>query len=49
MKLSLEREEVLAAIIAFEKEKRPGEWSKSALKKLLKAMGMKARRVDEGV
>ena len=42
--MKLRREEMLACIIALEKEHKPGEWSKSALKKLLKAMGMKPRK-----
>ena len=41
--MKLLREEKLACIIALEREKKPGEWSKSALKKLLKAMGLKPR------
>ena len=41
MKISLEREEAIACILALEKVKKPGEWGKSALKKLLKAMGLK--------
>jgi len=36
------REEKLACIIALERERKPGGWSKSALAKLLKDMGMKA-------
>jgi hypothetical protein len=43
MKVSLEREEMLSCIIALEKEKKPGEWSKSALRKLLKAMGLRSK------
>ena len=41
MKISLEREEALVCVLALEREKKPGEWGKSALKKLLKAMGLK--------
>lgn len=40
MKVTLCREEALACIIALEGKKRPGGWDKSALKKLLKAMGL---------
>ena len=40
MKIVLSREEVLVCIIAIESQKRIGEWGKSALKKLLKSMGM---------
>ena len=41
--MKLIREEILACIIALEQQRKPGEWSKSALAKLLKAMGMKAK------
>jgi len=41
MKILLEREEVLACIIALEREKKPGGWSKSALKKLDASMSLK--------
>jgi len=41
--MKLTREEMLACIVALERERKPGEWCKSALSKLLKAMGMKAR------
>jgi len=43
--LSLNREEKLACIIALEGEKKHGGWSMSALAKLLKAMGMKAKTI----
>jgi len=43
MRLALTREEALSCIIALEREKKPGGWSKSALAKLLKAMGLKAK------
>lgn len=38
MKVSLEREEVLACVIALQREKKPGGWNKSALEKLDKAL-----------
>lgn len=41
--MKLIREEMLACIIALEKERKSGEWSKSALSKLLKAMNLKPR------
>lgn len=41
--MKLIREEMLACIISLERESKPGAWSKSALVKLLRAMGMKAR------
>ncbi len=41
MKIELEREECLACILALDKIKKPGGWHKSALKKLLKYMGMR--------
>lgn len=39
----LNREEKLACVIALEKDKSLGAWGKSALKKLLKHIGLKAR------
>lgn len=39
----LKREEKLACIISLEKDRRIGEWGKSALRKLLKDIGLKAR------
>ncbi len=39
--MKLTREERLACIIALERERKLGGWSKSALVKLLKSMGMK--------
>ena len=41
--MELLREEKLACIIALEREKKPGGWSKSVLAKLLKSMGMKPK------
>jgi len=41
----LTREEKLACIIALERERKPWEWSKSALVKLLKDMGLKSKRI----
>ncbi len=40
MKITLCREEALACVIRLENTKKPGGWDKSALKKLLKAMGL---------
>jgi len=42
MKIGLERDEALACVIVLENRKRPYKWEKSALKKLLKAMGLKS-------
>lgn len=41
--MNLNREEKLACIIALEKQRRIGEWGKSALKKLLNNMKLKPR------
>ena len=43
MKITLEREEVLACAIALERKERPHDWDKSALSKLLKALGLKPK------
>ena len=49
MKITLSREEVLACVMSLENTKKLGEWDKSALKKLLKALGLKPRtRLEEG-
>ncbi len=47
MKVSIRREEILSCIIALERERKLGEWGKSALKKLLRVMGMKPRQEIE--
>jgi hypothetical protein len=44
VKLELEREEALVCIIALENKRHPYEWQKSALSKLLKAMGLEPVR-----
>ena len=38
MKVELTREEILAALIALEREKKPGGWAKSAIAKLDRAL-----------
>jgi len=48
MKITLCREEVLSCVIRLENTKKPGAWDKSALRKLLKAMGLKPRVRLEG-
>ena len=48
MRIILSREEALACVLSLESERHPGEWSKSALKKLLKAMKLKPRVRLEG-
>ena len=40
MKVTLDREEALALIMALENKKRLYSWEKSALDKLLEAMGL---------
>lgn len=41
MQILLAREEILACVIALEREKKPGGWSKSALKRLDRALKKK--------
>ena len=48
MRITLCREEALICVIRLENTKEPGEWEKSALKKLLKAIGLKPRVRLEG-
>ena len=40
IRVTLSRDEVLACVIVFEARKKPGEWEKSALRKLLKAINL---------
>ena len=41
--MKLNRDEMLACIIALERGGKPGAWEKSALAKLLKEMGFKPK------
>jgi len=48
MKVTLEREEVLACVLALEKrQKKIGEWAKSALEKLDKSLRSNPKEGNE--
>ena len=46
MRVLLSREEALSCVVALEKIAKPCGWEKSALAKLLRAMGLKPQPVQ---